>query len=58
MAKIPLNFGNTLVASNRDFIKTLTKIPSHSTRLPHISAKHLGIIARNWIVMTSSNNGR
>ena len=56
--KIPLNFGNALVASNRDFIRMSTKIPSHSIRLLPTHAKYLGIIARNLIVTTLLTNGK
>ena len=55
---IPLNSGNVPVASNGGSIKISTKTPNHSIWLPPSLAKHLGTIAENWIMTTSSSNGK
>ena len=58
ITKIPLNFGNALVALNGDFTRTSIKIPSCSIPSSLTLAKYLGITARNLIAMTLSTNGK
>ena len=56
--EITLNFRNALVDSGGDFTNPLTETQNRSSPCPYSRVKFLGTIAKNSIVITTSNCGR